>query len=275
MKGRPISQWPLGFLVSTLIVIFLFALGVINHWIDYDIIADVDDKRRFQAPSTEFIFGTDMQGRSVAMRLLKGVDAFFFPGLLGGIVAVFLGGALGGLCGYLGGWTNRIISILLELIDTLPRMVFLILICTIIENPDMMVIAGVSSFLFIPSVATIIRRKVEALGSEDYILAHLAHGFHPFKIIAYHILWLQCRSQLIRQFIFVFSYILFIETALSYLGAYGVQEPVPSWGNMVAQTKVSPVIWPWLFPATAIVITISALMTFGNTIAQWEEEIRR
>jgi peptide/nickel transport system permease protein len=275
MKGKPISQWPLGFIVSTLIVLLLFLFGIINQWIEYDIIADVNDQRSFQPPSSDFIFGTDMQGRSIAMRLLKGVNAFFFPGLLAGLFAVLVGGALGGICGYMGGWTNRLISTLLELIDTLPRMVFLILICTIIEQPDMMIIAGVSSFLFIPSVATIIRRKVEALGSEDYILAHLAHGFHPFKIITYHILWLQCRSQLIRQFIFVFSYILFIETALSYLGAYGVQEPIPSWGNMVAQTKVSTVPWPWLFPAAAIVITISALMNFGNTIAQWEEEIKR
>lgn len=275
MKGKSIAQWSFGFWISTFIVLFLLIVGLINNLVEYDIIGDVNIKRRFLPPSGEFIFGTDTQGRSVAMRLFKGVDAFFFPGLVAGFFAVLFGGALGGLCGYLGGWTNRIISTLLELVDTLPRMVFLILICTIVEKPDMMLIASVSGFLFIPSVATIIRRKVETLGSEDYILAHLAHGFHPFKIITYHILWLQCRSQLIRQFIFVFSYILFIETALSYLGAYGVQEPIPSWGNMVAQTKESITIWPWFFPAVAIVVTISALMTFGNTIAQWEEEVKR
>ena len=113
------------------------------------------------------------------------------------------------------------------------------------------------------------------MGAEDYILAHVAHGFHPFKIISYHILWLQCRALLTRQMIFVFSYVLFIETALSYLGDYGVQEPYPSWGNMVAQSRISAVAWPWALPAVAIIITIAALLAFGDGIARREEEVKR
>ena len=129
--------------------------------------------------------------------------------------------------------------------------------------------------MFIPSVATLIRRRVEALGAEDYILAHIAHGFHPFKIISYHILWLQCRALMIRQLIFVFAYVLFIETALSYLGDYGVQEPFASWGNMVAQARSSVTLWPWLSPALAIITTIASLLTLGDAIAQREEEVKR
>ena len=184
----------------------VFLCGVINPLIDYDPVGTADLSRRDLSPSMEFWMGTDGQGRSVATRLFKGVSAFFFPGLLAGIVAVFFGGLLGALCGYFGGWVSRIISALLELIDTLPRMVFLVLICTIFP-PSIALIATISAFLFIPSVATVVRRRVEALGAEDYILAHVAHGFHPFKIISYHILWLQCRSLLTRQLIFVFAYV--------------------------------------------------------------------
>jgi len=257
------------------VVLLVLLCGLFNPFVDYDPVADAANlSRRFEAPSLEFIFGTDGHGRSIATRLFKAVSAFFFPGLLAGLIAVAFGGVLGALCGYLGGWVSRGILAFLELIDTLPRMVFLVLICTIFP-PDIMLIAFVSAILFIPSIATVVRRKVEALGAEDYILAHVAHGFHPFKIVSYHILWLQCRGLLTRQLIFVFAYVLFIETALSYLGDYGVQEPYPSWGNMVAQTRQAITLWPWLLPAIAIIITIASLLTFADGIAQRGEEVKR
>lgn len=73
---------------------------------------------------------------------------------------------------------------------------------------------------------------------------------------------------------FVMAYLLFVETALSYLGDYGVQEPNPSWGNMVAQTRTlaGASIWPWLFPAIMIILTISSLLAFGNEVSKFDEE---
>ena len=163
-----------------------------------------------------------------------------------------------------------------ELLDTLPRLVFIILVCTI-RDPSVMLIAFVAGVLFIPSIATIIRRKVEALGSEDYILAHISHGFGVARVLLYHILWLQCRPVLIRQAAYVFGYVLFVETGLSYLGDYGVQEPDPSWGNMVAQVRSLPsdAPWPWMVPAAAIVLTIAGFMAFGNLVARRGEEAIR
>jgi len=260
--------------LSMFVVLVVLLSGLLTPFIDYDPVEDVELKLRYLAPSFEHLLGTDGQGRSVALRVFVSVKAFFFPGLIAGLIAVVFGSALGATCGYMGGLIGRSIAALLELIDTLPRMVFLILICTIYQ-PSITLIALVSSFLFIPSVATLVRRRVEALGAEDYILAHMAHGFHPFKIITYHILWLQCRALMIRQLIFVFAYVLFIETALSYLGDYGVQEPTPSWGNMVAQARTSPTLWPWLFPAIAIIITIASLLAVGDALAQQEEEVKR
>ncbi len=279
VTSRPLRDtlglpWPTSLTLSALVVGVVLICGVINPLIEYDPVIDVDLSRRYLPPSAEHLFGTDGQGRSVAFRVFKGIEAFFFPGLIAGLIAALAGSALGATAGYIGGRLGQWIAAALELIDTLPRMVFLVLVCTIYQ-PSIALIAATSSLLFVPSVATLVRRRVEALGAEDYILAHVAHGFHPLKIISYHLLWLQCRALLIRQFIFVFAYVLFIETALSYLGDYGVQEPTPSWGNMVAQTRTSPTEWPWLFPAIAIIITIAALLTLGDALAQREEEVKR
>ena len=226
-------------------------------------------------PSGSF-FGTDHLGREVGIRLLKGVQAVFFPGVVAALIAVIFGGVFGAVGGYATGLLKNIIMGCLNIIDTLPRMVFMILVCTILK-PSIMLIALVAGILAIPTVATLVKEKVERLASEDYILAHIAHGFSPLRILLYHILWLQCRPLLVRQASFTFGYIVFLEAALCYLGDYGVQEPQPSWGNMIAQAKNYALMstWPWLFPALATMMTIAAFLAFGNAVARRGEMVSR
>lgn len=269
MGGRAgrIGVWVSGAVVAIVIIV-----GVAAPFIPYDPVTDVDYEARLQPPSAAHPLGTDDQGRDVAMRIVKGTEAFFLPGLMAAALATLLGALAGAVTGYVQGPVRAAVLAGLQLVDTLPRLVFIILVCTIL-NPSIQLIAFVAAVLFIPANATVIRRKVEALASEDYILAHIAHGFRPVRVLLYHILWLQCRPLLIRQATYVFGYVLFVETALAYLGDYGVQEPAPSWGNMVAQAKEgAAAAWPWLFPAVAIVITISSLLAFGNLVARRAEE---
>lgn len=262
-----------GLYLSGSVVALVLLLGLVAPFVPYVPADAVDYDAQLLPPSMAHIFGTDGQGRDVAMRLLKGTEAFFLPGLMAAALATVLGALAGAIAGYVEGPVRTGVIGAMQLIDTLPRLVFIILVCTIL-NPSIYLIAFVAAVLFIPSIATVIRRRVEALGSEDYILAHIAHGFRPVRILLYHILWLQCRPLLIRQATYVFGYVLFVEVALSYLGDYGVQEPEPSWGNMVAQTRqlggASP--WPWVFPALAIVLTISSFLAFGNLLARADEE---
>jgi ABC-type dipeptide/oligopeptide/nickel transport system permease subunit len=248
---------------------------IVALFVPYTPAEAVDLTVRDMGPSAAHLMGTDSQGRDVAIRVLKATEAFFLPGLLAAALAVVVGALTGAMTGYLVGPVRETVLWLLQLVETLPRLVFIILVCTILE-PSIQLIAGVTGVLFIPAVATVIRRKVEALGSEDYILAHIAHGFPPSRILLYHIVWLQCRSMLLRQATFVFSYVLFVETALSYLGDYGVPEPDPSWGNMVAQAKSlgAQHLSPWIFPAIAIIVTISATLAFGNLVARRDEAVR-
>ena len=151
VAAQPASIWrvaqslPMGMKLSGSVVLIVLICGLLNPLVDYDPVADAANlSRRYEAPSWEFIFGTDGHGRSIATRLFKAVSAFFFPGLIAGVVAVFWGGLLGALCGYLGGWISKVISVVLELIDTLPRMVFLVLVCTIFP-PSITLIAFVSA----------------------------------------------------------------------------------------------------------------------------------
>ena len=282
----------LGLLASGSVVALFCLFGFIAPFVDYSAQDAVNQRERQFCPPlfldatpqqsktcpkpTGSFFGTDHLGREVGIRLFKGIQAVFFPGCLAALLAIFIGGLLGAVGGYGRGIFRGATLGFIRIIDTLPRMVFLILICTIFR-PSITLIALVAGILSIPTVATVVRDKVERLASEDYILAYIAHGFRPVKILLYHILWLQCRSLLIRQASFIFGYIVFIEAALCYLGDYGVQEPDPSWGNMIAQAKSYALMstWPWLFPSLAAMITIAAFMAFGNVVANRDEVVKR
>lgn len=265
-----------GLWLSGAIVALVMLIGCIAPFLPYEPADAVDYDRALASPSVEHLCGTDEQGRDIGIRLVKGTEAFFLPGLMAAAIAVVFGSLTGALTGYASGFWRNVVQGALQLLDTLPRLVFIILVCTI-RNPSVMLIAFVAGVLFVPTIATVIRRKVEALASEDYILAHIAHGFSPLKILLHHILYLQCWPILVRQGAFVFGYVLFVETGLSYLGDYGVQEPDPSWGNMVAQVRTLPpdAPWPWLIPAAAIVLTISGFLAFGNLAARRGEEALR
>ncbi len=266
------SHLRIGLWISGVVVFFICALGLVAPFVTYVPEDAVDYARRLQGPSWSHLLGTDAHGRDVATRILKGTEAFFFPGILAATLATVIGGLAGALAGYSRGIVRGGVTGAMQLIDTLPSLVFIILVCTIFK-PSIYLIAVVAGVLFIPAIATLIQRRVEALASEDYILAHLAHGFRPTRILLYHILWLQCRPLLLRQATYVFGYVLFVETALSYLGDYGVQEPSPSWGNMIAQARGDALVsvWHWMTPGVAIIITIAAFLSFGNLLARKDE----
>ena len=266
---------------SGLFFIFFVLIGITVHFVAYDQVDDHDLARRYLPISFAYPLGTDGYGRNVLMLLLKGIQAFFVPGLVAAFIAGGFGAVLGGVCGYLEGHVKTAILWVLRLIDALPRLVMLILLCSLTQ-PSMLLIAIAVGSLFVPAIARTVQYRVEALAAEDYIVAYKAHGFSSFTIVGYHIVWMICRPVIIRQAAYVFGYVLFVETALSYL-EFGVLEGVEevlSWGTMVAQAKNETGSWApgpgeahilglyWLAPAIAIVVTTAGVLGIGNRVAE-------
>ena len=126
-----------------------------------------------------------------------------------------------------------------------------------------MTFVGISS---IPKVSTYIKSKVEVLKKQGFIEAGKALGLSQANIIFKHIVWLSSKSVLIIHATLGMGESILIETSLSYLGI-GVQEPVPSWGNMVAMGKdffFQGKFWLSTIPAIVILVTIMGLYLLGD-----------
>ncbi len=240
-----------------------------------------DDGAALSAAAAEFFapypLGTDYLGRDMLSRLVKGTEGFFLPGLLAVLIGLGLGVLLGAVAGYVGGRTDRAITFLTTVVGSFPRLVFILLACTIPDEPSMTMIGGITGALFIPQVAEAVRRRVLALKAEDFILASRAHGLSLPRILFYHIVWLQCFPEIVRQALYLFVYVIFLETALSYLEGPGAPPEVPSWGRMLANATAAMFrgqYWHALVPTAAIVFTTLGVASLGDVIVGQAKEER-
>lgn len=203
------------------------------------------------------LLGTDFMGRDLASRLILGIQAYFLPGLLAIAIALLLGITFGVLGGYYGGKYDLTVTYLSNLIDSFPRLILLLLIVAAFK-PDIYYIMIVAGITTAPVIASKIKNKILFLKQKNFVESSIALGIPTHLIILKHILWYNCRAILLIQASIGMAEAILLETSLSYLG-FGVQEPTPSWGNMVqagSNYLLQGEFWPSTAPALAILFTI-------------------
>jgi peptide/nickel transport system permease protein len=251
-------------LVIVTLVVLSYVLGSFNL-LPHDP-QDLDLELMMAGPGTAgHLLGTDFMGRDMLSRLIVGIQAYFLPGLLAITISLLFGTLLGVLAGYQGGKSDTIITYFTNLVDSFPRLVLILLVIAAFK-PDIYVIMIVVGITNIPVVASLIKGKIQFLKQKNFIEADMALGLPTKTIILKHILWHNCRSLLIIQATLGMGEAILMETSLSYLG-FGVQEPTPSWGNMVqsgANYFMKGQFWPSTAPALAILFTILGFHLLGD-----------
>jgi len=235
----------------------------------YDIVADVDPTRAGLPPGTDHWLGTDHLGRDVCWRLLLSSRAFAGPGLLACLLASLIGVGAGSLAGYAGGPLAAMVRYLATVTASIPRFVLVLLAIAIYGNSTWL-IGAVAGVAYAPSVAEAVYTRIDSLRRAEFVLAARAHGLGSGRILLYHLLWVNCRRMVGRHALNLFGYLLLLETTLSYIGGFGVMEPEPSWGNMLAFEFGYSTANPWgvWAPVLAIWLTILACGLLGEALAE-------
>lgn len=252
-----------GLLIVTLVVVS-YILGSFNL-LPRDP-QDINLQLMLAPPGTPgCLLGTDFMGRDMLSRLIVGIQAYFLPGLLAIFIALFFGTGLGVAAGYHSEKLDTGITYFMNLVDSFPRLVLILLVIAAFK-PDIYYIMLVVGLTNVPAVASLIKGKIQFLKQKNFIEADIALGVPTSTIILKHILWHNCRSVLIIQATLGMAEAILMETSLSYLG-FGVQEPTPSWGNMVqsgANYLMQGKFWPSTAPALAILFTILGFHLLGD-----------
>jgi peptide/nickel transport system permease protein len=228
-------------------------------------------------PFTEgHLLGTDFLGRDLQARLILGIQAYFLPGLLAIAISLLGGSVLGILAGYRGGAFDTLITYFANLLDSFPRLVLILLVIAAFK-PDIYYVMVVVGITGMPVIANLVAGKIAFLRQKSFIEAAHALGLPAHTVILKHILWFNCRALLVIQATLGMAEAILIETSLSYLG-FGVQEPTPSWGNMVqagANYFLQGSFWPSSAPALAILATILGFQLLGDGLNNLLEGKRR
>ena len=214
-----------------------------------------------QAPGKISLFGTDAFGRDEFSRVLYGGQISIAAGIVATIVTLLVGGIVGIIAGYYGGWIDEILMGSTELFLSLPWLYFLLGVRAFLP----LHVSPARTFLLLTCVigmigwarpARLVRGVVLSARTRNYVLAARGFGGSDFYLLRRHILP-ETYGVLLTQAALLIPRFIAAEVTLSFFGL-GVNEPVPSWGNMLAVLQQYGVLisYGWMLaPAAALFIT--------------------
>ena len=219
----------------------------------------------YSPPSSEFIFGTDIFGRSVFQKTIKATETAIAIGLATSTISVVIGSILGLLAGYYGGKVDDFISWLFTTISSIPSIMLIIAIAFIIGKglPAVFISLGATSWV---GLCRVIRGEVMRHKDREYVQAASALGASDSRKMFKHI-FPNVSHMMIINYSLTFQMAIKAEVILSYLGL-GVQGR-PSWGVMIddAKLELAREVWWQLAAATlAMFIVVLSLNLLGDAL---------
>lgn len=244
-------------------LMLLFALtGML--FTPYDPLA-TDLAAKLEPPSAIHWFGTDQYGRDVFSRVVVAASVSATVSLASVVFALFAGTLLGLVSGYVRGWVDRAVMMLLEAIMAFPGILLALGIMAAV-GPNKWGIIVALGIAFTPSVARVTRATVLSLREKEFVEASRAMGNSEAWTILRHVLP-NCVAPLIIMATTLFGVALLAESALSFLGL-GVPPPSPTWGGMLSDSRqfMRQAAWLALFPGLAISISLLGINLLGDAL---------
>jgi peptide/nickel transport system permease protein len=222
-------------------------------------------------PSGEFWFGNDGVGRDVFVRVLYGARTSLTVAILAGGIAVSLGVVLGISAGYFRGWVDTLISRVIDVILSMPLLVFAIGLsaacgisgCGFIQ-PGLPLVVFIIAFFSWPYIARIMRGQTLSIAQREFVEASRSLGASNRRIIFREILPNLVGPVIVYSTLVIPANVLF-EAYLSFLGL-GIPEKIPSWGGMISSSTGLYAVRPSLmiFPGLFLLFTTLAFNLLGD-----------
>lgn len=250
--------------ISGLLIIIIFtAFAVVAPMVSTYNHEDINLSNINMKPSSEHIFGTDNLGRDLWCRVWMGARISLFIALVAAVVQTTIGIVIGGISGFFGGRLDTVIMRASDIIDSIPFLIYVIIIMMILGSGIMPIIVAFAVTGWI-GMARLVRGQVMQIKEQDFVMAVKGLGGSSSRILRKHLIP-NILGVIIITLTMRIPSAIFTEAYLSYIGI-GLQPPLTSWGQLAnAGAKVMRV-YPYqlLIPGFFISVTMLALQLLGD-----------
>ena len=239
------------------------------------------EKTRMEAGEKVFphVFGTDSSGRDYFIRIVYGTRISLAVGFFASIIVLVIGLVVGSIAGYAGGVVDIIIMRIVDVIYSLPDMLMVILLASVLREPLGKALEGtvlekigsniislfiIFALLYWVSMSRLIRGQILSLREQEYVLASRASGAKAGWVIRNHLIP-NSISVIVISTALQIPNAIFTESYLSFLGL-GVNAPMPSLGSLASDALNGLKSYPYrlVIPAVVISLIVLSLNLFGD-----------
>jgi len=250
---------------SLILLIFLGIMSVIGPWMRSEFGINAIDKSTMNLkPNSIHWFGTDKLGRDLWVRTWYGTRISMVIGIAGAAIELVIGVIYGAISGYFGGLVDDIMMRIVEILNSIPYLIIVLLIVLIFGNKGIAPLIIAMSITGWVGMARLVRGQVLAIKEQEYVLAAKALGSKPWAIITKHLLPNTVGVMIVDVTFAVPGYI-FAESFLSYIGL-GVQSPNTSLGSLCASANTNLMFYPYqlFWPSLIISLIMLTFNLFGD-----------
>ncbi len=224
----------------------------------------IDLRARFSPPFTGYhIFGTDPLGRDIAARLFMAGRISLLVGFAAMLISTVFGSLIGILAGYYGGKVGAVLMRFVDAMLSFPSIFLLLALAAFIKPSPIMITVIIAATSWM-EIARIVEAEIKSLRERDFIMAARTLGL-PNSQIMFRELLPNAMGPIIVAATLTVARAILLEAYVSFLG-YGIQPPLPSWGNMLngAQQYLDSAPWLAIVPGVAITLAVTGFNFVGD-----------
>jgi len=226
---------------------------------------ELDYHALLQPPSPRHWFGTNALGQDLLARTLRGMQKSMLIGFCVAVISTGIAATVGSVAGYFGGWRDRALMWLVDLLLVVPSFILIAIITPRTKHSSSILwLVGLLAVFGWMVSSRMVRGLTMSLREREFVLAAKYMGVSSRRIIVNHIVP-NVASILIIDTTLNVGFAILAETGLSFLG-FGVQPPDVSLGTLIADGTPSATTFPWvfLFPAGVLVLIVLCANLTGD-----------
>ncbi len=218
-------------------------------------------------PSLEHPFGTDKLGRDIFVRVMYGGRISLSIAFASAFICLVIGVLYGGVAGYVGGKVDMVMMRIVDILDSIPTLLYVILILMIFGNTVPAMLFAICFTAWV-GMARQVRQQIRSIKEMEYAMAATVLGASHWRILVHHLI-VNAIGPIIVNLTMMVPSAIFTESFLSFVGI-GLDPSIPSWGKLANDcrglffTYPIQIIWVVL----AISLTCLSLNFVGDGLGE-------